>query len=84
MQSLVYSPLIAINSLSRFRCGVIRPKNRRAKAQMISKIEPAATISEKIALIDTMTQKHREALQLLNDLRITLIIEDAKGKRNDT
>ena len=54
---------------------------------MISKIEPAATISEKIALIDTMTSLHREALQVLNDLRITLIIEDAKGKqgeRNDT
>ena len=59
----------------------------RARAQMISKIEPAATISEKIALIDTMTSLHREALQVLNDLRITLIIEDAKGKqgeRNDT
>lgn len=54
---------------------------------MISKIETAATISEKIALIDTMTQKHREALQLLNDLRITLIIEDSEakhGERNDT
>ena len=59
----------------------------RARVQMISKIEPAATISEKIALIDTMTSLHREALQVLNDLRITLIIEDAKGKqgeRNDT
>jgi len=51
---------------------------------MISKIETSSTISEKIALIDTMTQKHREALKLLNELRISLIIEDAKGKRNDT
>ena len=61
--------------------------NARRRIQMISKIETAATISEKIALIDTMTQKHREALQLLNDLRITLIIEDAEakhGERNDT
>ena len=61
--------------------------NARRRIQMMAKIETAATISEKIALIDTMTQKHREALQLLNDLRITLIIEDAKGKqgeRNDT
>ena len=61
--------------------------NARRRIQMISKIETAATISEKIALIDTMTQKHREALQLLNDLRITLIIEDAEakhGERDDT
>ena len=61
--------------------------NARRRIQMISKLETAATISEKIALIDTMTQKHREALQLLNDLRITLIIEDAEakhGERNDT
>ena len=61
--------------------------NARRRIQMMAKIETAATISEKIALIDTMTQKHREALQLLNDLRITLIIEDAEakhGERNDT
>ena len=61
--------------------------NARRRIQMMAKIETAATISEKIALIDTMTQKHREALQLLNDLRITLIIEDSKqkqGERNDT
>ena len=48
---------------------------------MISKVEPAATTAEKIALIDAMTQKHREALQLLNDLRISLIIEDAKQRK---
>ena len=61
--------------------------NARRRIQMMAKIETAATISEKIALIDTMTQKHREALQLLNDLRITLIIEDAEakhGERDDT
>ena len=61
--------------------------NARRRIQMMAKIETAATIAEKIALIDTMTQKHREALQLLNDLRITLIIEDAEakhGERNDT
>ena len=51
---------------------------------MISKVEHVATIQEKIDLIDRMTSKHREALQLLNDLRISLIIEDAKGKHNDT
>ena len=54
---------------------------------MISKVEHAVTLQEKIALIDRMTSKHREALQLLNDLRIALIIEDAKekrGKQNDT
>ena len=51
---------------------------------MISKIEHVATLQEKIDLIDRMTSKHREALQLLNDLRISLIIEDAKGKHNDT
>ena len=54
---------------------------------MISKVEHAGSLQEKIALIDTMTSKHREALQLLNDLRISLIIEDAKeklGKQNDT
>ena len=54
---------------------------------MISKVESAPTIEEKLALIDRMTSKHREALQLLNDLRISLIIEDAKekqGKHNDT
>ena len=51
---------------------------------MISKIEHVATLQEKLDLIDRMTSKHREALQLLNDLRISLIIEDAKGKHNDT
>ena len=51
---------------------------------MISKVEHVATIQEKLDLIDRMTSKHREALQLLNDLRISLIIEDAKGKHNDT
>ena len=61
--------------------------NARRRLQMISKLATAATIAEKIALIDTMTQKHHEALHLLNDLRITLIIEDAEakhGERNDT
>ena len=54
---------------------------------MISKVETVSTIQEKLDLIDRMTSKHREALQLLNDLRISLIIEDAKekrGKHNDT
>lgn len=45
------------------------------------------TVADKLAMIDTMVAKHREALQLLNDLRISLIIEGAKqkqGDRNDT
>ena len=74
-----------VRSVNRMKTSV--NAKARARLHMISKIEPAATISEKIALIDTMTQKHREALQLLNDLRITLIIEDAEakhGERDDT
>ena len=63
--------------------------NVRAKArlQMIAKIETAPTIADKIALLDSIVRRHREALEILNDLRISLIIEDAKqkqGKRNDT
>ena len=61
--------------------------NARRRLQMISKLETSATMAEKIALIDTMTSLHHEALHLLNDLRITLIIQDAKqkqGERNDT
>ena len=60
---------------------------RRARLQMIAKIETAPTIADKIALLDSIVRRHREALEILNDLRISLIIEDAKekqGKRNDT
>jgi len=51
---------------------------------MISKVESAPTIEEKLALIDLMTSKHREALQLLNDLRISLIIEQSRKDVKDS
>ena len=51
---------------------------------MISKVEHVATIEEKLALIDSMTSKHREALQLLNDLRISLIIEQSRKDVKDS
>ena len=51
---------------------------------MISKIEHVATLQEKIDLIDRMTSKHREALQLLNDLRISLIIEQSRKDVKDS
>ena len=51
---------------------------------MISKVESAPTIEEKIDLIDRMTSKHREALQLLNDLRISLIIEQSRKDVKDS
>jgi len=57
-------------------------KTRRI--QMISKVESAPTIEEKLALIDLMTSKHREALQLLNDLRISLIIEQSRKDVKDS
>ncbi len=59
----------------------------KARLQMLAKIETAPTIADKIALLDSIVRRHREALEILNDLRISLIIEDAKekqGKRNDT
>jgi phenylpyruvate tautomerase PptA (4-oxalocrotonate tautomerase family) len=51
---------------------------------MISKVESAPTIEEKLALIERMTSKHREALQLLNDLRISLIIEQSRKDVKDS
>ena len=51
---------------------------------MISKVEAAPTIEEKLALIERMTSKHREALQLLNDLRISLIIEQSRKDVKDS
>ena len=51
---------------------------------MISKVESAPTIEEKLALIDSISDKHKQALQLLNDLRISLIIEKLRIQNEDS
>ena len=54
------------------------------KTKMISKVESAPTIEEKLALIDSISDKHKQALQLLNDLRISLIIEKLRIQNEDS
>ena len=50
---------------------------------MIASVDSATTTNEKLALIDSIIDQHRAALALLRDLKISLLIQRTKERKED-
>ena len=50
---------------------------------MIASVDSATTTNEKLALVDSIIDKHREAIELLRDLKISLLIQRTKERKED-
>jgi len=50
---------------------------------MIASVETAASTAEKLALVDSIIDKHRAAIELLRDLKISLLIQRTKERKED-
>mgnify|MGYP006402253255 FL=1 len=50
---------------------------------MIASVDSATTTNEKLALVDSIIDKHREAIELLRDLKISLIIQRSQEKNKE-
>ena len=50
---------------------------------MIASVESATTTNEKLALVDSIIDQHRAALELLRDLKISLLIQRTKERKED-
>ena len=50
---------------------------------MIASVESAPTTNEKLALDDSIIDKHTAAIELLRDLKISLLIERSQEKNKE-
>ena len=50
---------------------------------MIASVKAAASYAEKLALIDSIIDKHTAAIELLRDLKISLLIERSQEKNKE-
>ena len=50
---------------------------------MIASEKAAASYAEKLALIDSIIDKHTAAIELLRDLKISLLIERSQEKNKE-
>jgi len=50
---------------------------------MIASVDSATSTNEKLALVDSIIDKHRVAIELLRDLKISLLIQRSKERKED-
>ena len=51
---------------------------------MIASVDSATTTNEKLALVDSIIDQHRAAIELLRDLKISLIIQRSQERNKDS